>query len=75
MDQIIHAIQVILDQLHLIMLTIQEMFGPMGTTGVLIGVVVALSLISTLTFNKSGASSIVILIPIAVGAVALSMLW
>lgn len=75
MDQIIHAIQVILDQLHLIMLTIQEMFGPMGTTGVLIGVVIALSLISTLTFNKSGVSSIVILIPIAAGAVALSMLW
>lgn len=74
MDQIVDALHVIIFQLHFILLKVQEIFGPLGTTGLLIGIVIVLSLVSTFSFNHSGSPSTYILIPIALGAVVISAL-
>ncbi len=74
-DTIISSFRVISHQLHVIMAMIQNIMGPMGLTGVLIGIVIIISLISTFSFNKSGSSSLFILLPISAGAVILSAIW
>lgn len=74
-DTIISSIRIISHQFHVIMAMVQSIMGPMGTTGLMIGIVVIISLFSTLSFNKSGTSSLFILLPIAAGALILSAMW